>query len=321
MHTGENEQGLRKILDLTRLISIVLLGIHFYYYCYVAFQTWQLTAPITDRILANIQNTGLFDNFHKSKLIALGFLSISLLGAKGRKDKKLNYNTASSYIITGLLIFFLSYPLLLIKLKLETSAIIYISVTIIGFVLILTGGTLLSRVIQFKLKNKDIFNKENESFPQEERLIKNEYSINLPALYNIKQRIRKSWINIINPFRGILVLGSPGSGKSYFVIRHVITQHMSKGFTMFVYDFKYDDLSLIAYNTYLKHKTSYPTTPQFYIINFDDLSRSHRCNPLGHASMVDITDAAESARTILLGLNREWIKRQGNFLSNHPLTF
>lgn len=321
MHTGENEQGLRKILDMTRLISIVVLGIHFYYYCYQAFQIWELTAPLTDRILGNIQHTGLFNNFQKSKLISLGFLVISLLGAKGRKDKKVNYKTSFSYVFLGLLIYFLSYLLLYVKLKNETSAILYISTTVVGFILMLTGGTLLSRVIQLKLNNQDIFNKENETFPQEERLIKNEYSINLPALYNIKGKTRKSWINIINPFRALLVLGSPGSGKSYFVIRHVITQHITKGFTMFVYDFKYDDLSRIAYNTYLKHKNSYRVSPHFYVINFDDLSRSHRCNPLGHASMVDITDAAESARTILLGLNREWIKRQGDFFVESPINF
>jgi len=321
MATGENEQGLRKILDMTRLISIVLLIIHFYYYCYVAFQSWGLTAPLADRILGNIYNTGLFNNFQKSKLISLGFLIISLVGAKGRKDKKVNYKTSLGYIITGSIIYFLSYLLLYFKLKNETSAILYISVTAVGFILILTGGTLLSRVIQLKLNNQDIFNKENETFPQQERLIKNEYSINLPALYNIKGKTRKSWINIINPFRALLVLGSPGSGKSYFVIRHVITQHIAKGYTMFVYDFKYDDLSRIAYNTYLKDKAFYPIPPQFYVINFDDLSRSHRCNPLGHASMVDITDAAESARTILLGLNREWIKRQGDFFVESPINF
>jgi hypothetical protein len=321
MHTGENEQGLRKILDMTRLISIVLLGIHFYYYCYTAFQTWQLTTPLTDRILSNIRNTGLFNNFHYSKLIAIIFLFISLIGTKGKKDKKVNYKKTFSYLISGLLIYTFSYLLLFIDLPSETSAFLYSSITISGFILVLTGGTLLSRVIQIKLSSHDIFNKENETFPQEERLIVNEFSINLPAQYNMKQRSRKSWINIINPFRALLVLGSPGSGKSYFVIRHVITQHISKGFTMFVYDFKYDDLSRIAYNTYLKHKNSYPIPPQFYVINFDDLSRSHRCNPLGHASMADITDAAESARTILLGLNREWIKRQGDFFVESPINF
>jgi hypothetical protein len=90
---------------------------------------------------------------------------------------------------------------------------------------------------------------------------------------------------------------------------------------MFVYNFKFDDLLRIAYNTYLKHKVSYPIPPKFYVINFDDLSRSHKCNPSGHASMVDITDAAESARTILLGLNREWIKRQLDFFVESPINF
>src|SRR4051812_41765041 len=125
MHTGENEQGLRKILDMTRLISIVVLGIHFYYYCYKAFQTWELTAPLTDRILGNIQHTGLFSNFQKSKAISLGFLIISLLGAKGRKDKKVNYKTAFSYVLIGLLVYFLSYILLYINLKPDTSALLY----------------------------------------------------------------------------------------------------------------------------------------------------------------------------------------------------
>lgn len=321
MHTGENEHELRKILDMTRLLSIVLVVIHCYYYCYLAFQAWQLTATVTDRILMSIERTGLFNNFHKSKLIGLALLIISLLGARGRKDKKINYKTAFTYILAGLLVYFLSYLVLRSRLPGTTTAIIYITVTLLGFILILTGGTLLSRVIQSKMNNRDVFNKENETFPQEERIIKNEYSVNLPALYNIKGKTRKSWINIINPFRGLLVLGSPGSGKSYFVIRHVITQHIEKGYTMFVYDFKFDDLSRIAYNTYLKHKRSYPIAPQFYVINFDDLSRSHRCNPLGHASMVDITDAAESARTILLGLNREWIKRQGDFFVESPINF
>jgi hypothetical protein len=321
MHTGENEQALRKILDMTRLISIAILGLHFYYYCYTAFGEWQLTATLTDRLMGNIRSTGLFNNFHTSKLFALGFLVISLLGAKGRKDEKLSYKTAFAYIITGLLIYFLSYLSLLPKIALTTAAMLYIGITAIGFMLVLSGGTLLSRVIQQKLNSKDIFNKENETFPQEERLLENEYSINLPARYNLKGRIRRSWINIINPFRALLVLGSPGAGKSYFVIRHVITQHIKKGFTMFVYDFKFDDLSKIAYNTWLKHKMKYPVQPQFYVINFDDLTRSHRCNPLDHETMTDITDAAESARTILMGLNREWIKRQGDFFVESPINF
>lgn len=321
MHTGENEQGLRKIVDMTRLISIAILILHFYYYCYAAFDEWQLTSTLTDRLIGNIRNTGLFNNFHKSKAIALGFLLISLLGAKGRKNEKLKYKTAFAYLLIGLSIYFFSYLCLLTHLKPSTASLLYIGLTVAGFVLVLTGGTLLSRVIQLNFNNKDIFNKENETFPQEERLLDNQYSINLPAHYNLKGKWRKSWINIPNPFRGLLVLGSPGSGKTYFVIRHVITQQIQKKFTLFIYDFKFDDLSRVAYNAWLKQKHLYPIAPQFYVINFDDLSRSHRCNPLDHSTMSDITDAAESARTILMGLNREWIKRQGDFFVESPINF
>lgn len=321
MSTGENEQGLRKILDMTRLMSIVILGLHFYYYCYKAFEQWELTAEISDRLLNNVGNTGLFKTFNTAKLIALGLLIISLLGAKGKKDEKLSHKTAFAYIIPGLLIYFGSYFSLFIEASVTNTAIVYMLVTIVGFIMVLTGGTLLSRVIKMKLNNKDIFNKENETFPQEERLLNNEYSINLPAKYHLKGKVRNSWINIINPFRSVLVCGSPGSGKSYFVIRHLITQHLAKGFSMFVYDFKFDDLTIIVYNHYLKNRHHFKMAPAFYVINFDDLSRSHRCNPLDKENMLDITDAAESARTILMGLNREWIKRQGDFFVESPINF
>lgn len=321
MQTGENEQALRKILDMTRLISIIILVIHFYYYCYEAFREWHLVSGFSDKIMGNIYHTGLFSNFHKSKLFALGFLIISLIGAKGRKDEKLNYKTAFAYIITGILIYFISYLSLCLKIELMLAAIAYMTITSSGFLLMLSGGTLLSRIIKNRLNSKDIFNKENETFPQEERLLENEYSINLPARYHLKDKIRDSWINIINPFRGLLVSGTPGAGKSYFVIRHVITQHIRKKFTMFVYDFKFDDLTRIVYNTWLKYRHHYPKLPQFYVINFDDLTRTSRCNPLEPSGMSDITDASESARAILLGLNREWIKRQGDFFVESPINF
>ncbi len=321
MHTGENEQGLRKILDMTRLMSIVVIGLHFYFYCYKAFEEWKLTADLSDRLLLNIGNTGLFRQFHTAKLIALGLLIISLMGAKGKKDEKLNHKTAFAYMIPGLLIYFGSYFSLFIPSAVVAVAVVYMLLTITGFIMVLTGGGLLSRIIHQKLNSNDIFNKENETFPQEERLLENEYSINLPAQYHLKGKVRKSWINIINPFRSLLVLGSPGSGKSYFVIRHVITQHIQKGFSLFVYDFKFDDLSVIAYNHYLKYRHRYPVPPDFYVINFEDLSRTHRCNPLDKENMLDITDASESARTILMGLNREWIKRQGDFFVESPINF
>lgn len=320
MQTGENEQGLRKILDLTRMMAIAVLFIHFYYYCYAAFKEWQLTSTITDRLLQNIYSTGLFSSVNKSKGIALVFLIISLIGVRGRKDEKLGSKVIIAYMLTGLLLYFGSYLSFYLTEQPTTLAIYYIGITVSGFILFLTGGTLLSRILRLKFRN-DIFNKQNESFPQEERLLNNEYSINLPARYNLKGRLRKSYINIINPFRGLLILGSPGSGKSYFIIQHIIRQHIGKGFSMFVYDFKFDDLSKIAYNQFLKHRNKYHSQAQFFVINFDDLSRSHRCNPLDVSTMHDITDAAESSRTIMLGLNREWIRKQGDFFVESPINF
>lgn len=318
--TGENEMGLRKIVDMTRFASIFVLLLHIYFYCYGAFAQWKLTSTISDRVLTNIMRTGLFDQVAISRMMALGLLAISLLGAKGKKSDKLHPKTIWLHLVTGLLIYFISTLLLKWKESVQTVSVAYMAVTAIGYLLILSGGNLLSRLIKTRLR-KDVFNHLNETFPQEERKINNEYSINLPACYNLKGKVRNSWINIINPFRGFLVTGSPGAGKSWFVIQHVIKQHIEKGFCMFIYDFKYDDLSKIAYNWLLKNQHQYKVKPSFYIINFDDLSTSHRCNPLDPHAMHDITDATESARTILLGLNREWIKKQGDFFVESPINF
>ena len=319
-HTGENEQGLRKIVDLTRFASIFILLLHFYYYCYVSFEQWEITSTITDRLMKNISNTGLFRNQLTSKFMALGLLVISLFGAQGKKDEKINWRSIIAYLLIGLLLYFSSRLYFKLQYDVQTVAIVYMTATGIGFLLILAGGNLLSRLIKYNLGD-DVFNSLNETFPQEERLISNEYSINLPARYNLKGRVRKSWINIINPFRGLLVIGSPGAGKSWFVIQHVIKQNIEKGFAMFVYDFKYDDLSRIVYNWLQQNKHNYSVKPSFYVINFDNLSVSHRCNPLDPNSMNDITDATESARTILLGLNREWINKQGDFFVESPINF
>lgn len=321
MSTGENEQGLRKIIDLTRLISIVMLALHFYYYFYKLFVGWGWSASIVKHLFINIQRTGLFANFLRSKLIALGLLLVSLLGARGKIEISLSFPKPLMIFVIGLITYFGSFFLIEFTSDNVLNAALYISLTVAGFVLILTSGTLLSRVFKVKFNNKDIFNTENETFPQEERLIQNDFSINLPGKYKLKGRTRASWINIINPFRGFLICGSPGSGKSYFVIRHIISQHLQKEFSMFVYDFKFDDLSLIVYNHYLKNRERYKVPPEFFLINFDDLTRSNRCNPLDKENMLDITDAAEAARTILLGLNREWIKRQGDFFVESPINF
>lgn len=318
MNTGEDTQGLRKIIDFTRLISITILTIHFYICCYTVFKELGWTAEITDRIIYNISKTGLFGNFLNPKLAALLFLVISLFGVKGKKNEKLKWGSIVFYLVTGLLFYFISIVILISPFSLFLVAVFYIGGTSVGYMLILTGGGLVSRLIKDKL-NKDTFNIENETFPQEERLLENEYSVNLPAKYRLKDKIRNSWINIINPFRGILIAGTPGAGKSYFVIRHIIEQHIKKGFSMFLYDYKYDDLSRIVYNMLLEYWGNYKVKPTFWVIDFENIM--HRCNPLHPESMEDITDATESSRTIMMGLNKDWLKKSGDFFVESPINF
>lgn len=320
MNTGEDTQGLRKIVEFTRLISIFILAIHFYISCYQAFVHWHWTAGITDRIVGNIARTRLFDNWWKPKLAAFICLLISLVGVKGRPDEKVNWKNISAYSVSGLLIYWISILAFYLPYNPPLIAATYIALTTIGYLLFMTGGAWLTRLLKERL-NKDIFNKDNETFPQEERLLENEYSVNLLAGYNLKGKVRPMWINVINPFRGLLVAGTPGAGKSYFVIRHIIDQHLKKGFSMFLYDFKFDDLSKIAYNKLLQYKANYRVRPQLYVINFDDLNRTHRCNPLDPDSMNDITDATEASRTIMLGLNRDWIRKQGDFFVESAVNF
>ncbi|WP_439695875.1 conjugal transfer protein MobC [Mucilaginibacter sp. AW1-7] len=318
MNTGEDTQGLRKIIDLTRLISLLILSVHFYLACYQAFKEWHWTALFTDRIIGNIAKTGLFRGLLIPKLAALLLLFVSLLGAKGKKDEKIQWNSIVAYLLCGLLIYFSSLLVFHLPAGNSMLATLYMGITGIGYLLILTGGTWLSRLIKANL-NKDIFNRDNETFPQEERLLENEYSINLPAKYKLNGKIRDSWVNVINPHRSTAVLGLAGAGKTYFVIRHIIDQHIRKGHSIFLYDFKFDDLTRIAYNALLKYKNNYKIKPTFWVIDFDKIY--HRCNPLDPQSMEDITDATESSRTIMLGLNREWLKKQGDFFVESPINF
>lgn len=201
---------MRKILDMTRLISIAVLLLHFYETCYGAFVHWHWVSALTDRLLDNIARTGLFSSLLKPKLIALVFLAIALIGVRGKKDEKQTFKTALLYLVTGLFLFLVSYFLLWLPVKMEWLAVLYMGLTGLGYLLMMSGGTLLSRIIRDKLTG-DIFNRDQETFPQEERLLENEFSVNLPAKYILKGKTRNSFINYINMFRALLVLGSPGS--------------------------------------------------------------------------------------------------------------
>jgi len=321
MENGENVQALHKNLELVRFVSVLILLVHFYCCCLPAFEAWGLTArPVTKIIYTLTKGIKFLSGITLPKLVALVLLVISLIGNKGKKDEKVTLAPQLYYLGTGLLLYLFSNLLLRLAMPETTIAVIYMITTSLGYLSILSGGARLSRLLRNNL-GKDPFNALQETFPQEERKLTNAYSINLPARYNLKGKTRNSWINLINPFRGLLALGTPGSGKTFFVIRHVITQHIEKGFTCFIYDFKFPDLTTIAYNTALKNMDKYPVPPKFFIINFDDLSRSHRFNVLSPATMVDITDATESSRSIMFGLNREWAKKVGDFFVESPINF
>ena len=319
MKTGENEMGLKKIMDMTRMISVVILLLHIYVVCYGAFVARGLTHPMSDRILMNIGKTGLFDGFQKAKWIALGFLSISLFGAKGKKGEAFNYRTAVAYLLSGILIYFISYLSLKLEIEnIQSRAGIYILLTGIGFILYLTGGSLLTRIIKQKLSG-EVFNTLNETFPQEERLLENEYSVHFRTRYRLKNKTRQGYVNLINGFRGTLVMGLSGSGKTRFVVREMIRQQIEKGYAMFIHDFKYPDLTKDALYHFEQNKNRYKNPPSFYVINFEDIQ--HRCNPLMPKYIKSITDAASASRAILLGLNQDWMEKQGDFWVESSINF
>ena len=215
----------------------------------------------------------------------------------------------------GFISFLLNWMLLAIP---KVGAILYISSLAIGYICLLMGGTWMSRLLKNNLMD-DVFNVENESFMQETRLMKNEYSVNLPTRFYYQKKWNNGWINVVNPFRATIVLGTPGSGKSYAVVNNFIKQQIEKSFAMYIYDYKFPDLSEIAYNHLLKYVDRYEVKPTFYVINFDDPRRSHRCNPINPNFMTDISDAYESAYTIMLNLNRSWIQKQGDFFVESPI--
>ena len=315
---GEDDlRGLAKIMAFMRSVSILLLLMHLYWFCYGFFLERGWTLEIINKILGNFQRTaGLFSHTIYSKVFAIVLLGLSCLGTKGVKNEKITWTKIYIVLAIGFVMFFLNTPLL--GLSLNTATFLYILTTGLGYVALMVAGVWMSRLLRTNLM-EDVFNNENESFMQETKLMENEYSVNLPTKFYYKNKWNDGWINIVNPFRATIVLGTPGSGKSYAIVNNYIKQHIEKGFSMYIYDFKFDDLSTIAYNHLLKHADKYKVQPKFYVINFDDPRKSHRCNPLNPDFMTDISDAYEAAYTIMLNLNRSWIQKQGDFFVESPI--
>ena len=319
MQQEDDLRALAKIMDFLRAVSIIFVVMNIYWFCYEAITDWGFNIGVIDKILMNFNRTaGLFNKPVYSKLFAILLLSLSCLGTKGVKEEKITWMKISGYLISGIILFFLNDRLLSVTGYKMINACLYITAIGMGYIFILKAGLYMSRLLKNDMMD-DVFNNENESFMQETRLMENEYSVNLPTRFYYNKRWNEGWINVVNPFRATIVLGTPGSGKSYAIINNYIKQQIEKGFSMYIYDFKFDDLSTIAYNHLLKHQSAYKVVPKFYIINFDNPRKSHRCNPINPAFMTDISDAYESAYTIMLNLNKTWIQKQGDFFVESPI--
>ena len=312
-------RALAKIMDFLRAVSIILVVIHIYWCCYEAIQLWGINIGVVDRMLINFQRTaGLFGSIIYTKIFALVLLALSCLGTTGVKEEKITWKKIWTVLAVGFILFFLNWWILALPLPIEANTALYIATMAAGYICLLMGGLWMSRLLKYNLM-EDVFNNENESFMQETRLLTNDYSVNLPTRFYYKKKWNKGWINVVNPFRATIVLGTPGSGKSYAVVNNFIKQQIEKGYSMYVYDFKFPDLSMIAYNHVMNNLDGYKVKPKFYVINFDDPRRSHRCNPIHPDFMTDISDAYESAYTIMLNLNKTWVQKQGDFFVESPI--
>ena len=319
MAQEDDLRALGKIMDFLRAVSIILAIMNVYWYCYEAMRMWGVTIGVVDRILINFNRTGgLFHSILYTKLFSLLLLALSCLGTKGVKAEKMSWNRIWTVLAVGFCLFFLNWWILLLPISHLGNATLYIFTMTAGYICLLMGGLWMSRLLKHNLM-EDVFNNENESFMQETKLMENEYSVNLPTRFYYKKKWQRGWINVVNPFRATIVLGTPGSGKSFAVVNNYIKQQIEKGYSMYIYDFKFSDLSTIAYNHMMNHQNGYKVKPQFYVINFDDPRRSHRCNPIHPDFMSDISDAYESAYTIMLNLNKTWVQKQGDFFVESPI--
>ncbi|WP_319592516.1 type IV secretory system conjugative DNA transfer family protein [uncultured Draconibacterium sp.] len=307
---------LQRLHEGFRFFSYLLLFLTLYIDQLVWFIEHGLYIPEFTMVLEKILRIEFLSNTLWAKTICLAFLTITCIGTKAKKDRDLKVSAIVLQVLAGLLMYWGSLLLIV------TVPLAYLLLSFFGFVILNIGFDNISKLINVNLM-KDRFNEENESFPQERAYEENEYSINLETVYQYRNKQHEGWINVINPFRGTIVIGTPGSGKSYSVVLPFIKQHLDKGFCMCVYDFKFSDLSGVAYNHFLKARKNknLPEQTRFYVINFDDIRKSYRCNPLAPELMESPIDAFESSRTVLYNLNRDWIRKQGEFFSESAVTF
>ena len=246
-----------------------------------------------------------------SKIMTLLIICVTCIGTRNKKHLEFNAKTMVIYPISaGIILMFLSvwvfkqhWPPHIFTLY--SSTWLYFVMSIVGTVLCHVALDNISKYLKDGLL-KDRFNFENESFEQMPDEVKNKYSVNIPMRYYYKGKFRKGWVNIVNPFRGTWVVGTPGSGKTFSIIEPFIRQHSAKGFAMVVYDYKFPTLAQKLYYHYRVNKKAglTPKDCDFNIINFVNVEYSRRVNPIQLKYISNLAAASETAETLLESLQK-----------------
>jgi len=233
------------------------------------FREWNVYIPMFDPYVETLGRLVFLKDIMTSKIVCLVFLVITCIGTRAYKDRNLKVSVIVGQMFSGLLLYWGSWLLA------ERYAPGYLVASFTGFVVLNICFDNVSKLVNVNLM-RDRFNQENESFPQERSYRENTCSVNLPIRFMYRRKMKEGWVNVINPFRGTMVIGTPGSGKSYSVVLPFVKQHLRKGFSMCIYDFKYPDLSLVAYNYFLqaRREGALPADTRFYVINFDNICQS-----------------------------------------------
>ena len=331
--TNQNEQQQNDWVHKGVLtVSFFILMVHVYFFCFDSLEARGYTWTIVNNFLLKLnRQSHLFDNTIVTKLICLGLLGLYGWANKPKRDLTTTWATVWSTAIPGLLLFLSNFFLLrMSSWAVDTRNGLYIVTTAAGFVLLLSAVSLARRILGFNLR-EDPYNEVNEQFLHQEEKLENADSVNIRIAYVYEGKQRKGWVNIINPYRATMIVGTPGSGKSFAVLNNFIRQHIEKGFSMMVYDIKYPTLTRIAYTYYLKNKDRYPelnrnkitgekgVVPMFCNVNFDKPRESLRVNPLLPTRMTDIQDAIEAAKIVMYNINRDWISKSGDFFVDSPI--
>jgi YWFCY protein/Type IV secretory system Conjugative DNA transfer len=314
----QREREFRQIRLMCGGLSIGLLVLHLYFSCYRIFEYFQMTHPILDRLVGQLARSGFITRPTFVKSIALVLLFFCRIGLSD--GGAVSWKRLVICFVSGGLLFFCVGWLADTNLSPEGLAMVYIPSTAVGFFLLYRCFAIVQALLG-QVSNRDIFNRLNESFPQQEKLVQTPYSVNLPGRYRLRNTTRRMWVNDANVFRGSICVGLPGSGKTRYFFRPAIFQLIEKQFCGLLFDFKFDNQTKLAHYAFQKYKSKYAVEPQFRVINFDDLSKTHRCNPIDPATMHDVTDALEAAKIILLALNKEWVRRQGDFFVESAISF